>query len=226
MLFAAALIGLIVACSHLPPEQEPSESPRGERVGLEQATALVRAWIFEEKPTMNESMEAPLVELTTDEMWHRLGVQLFQVTEGEWAYSSYCVFDGRAYFLCQGFGGNGIMSACVTDLDSDGVPELTYTYSWGSGIHRSLIGVARVEGDHLLQEEPAMAFIGDLFVRKESDTRVVVEIGRYEWEFSSWTPEAQLGAIEVEAEGSQLLPRIELAPLSNEHAEAIWRPYP
>jgi hypothetical protein len=30
---------------------------------------------------------------------------------------------------------------CVCDLDGNGVPELAYTYSWGSGLHRSILGI-------------------------------------------------------------------------------------
>jgi hypothetical protein len=220
-ILAVALAGLLVACCRLPPEEEPSGSPRAGRVGLEEATALVRARIFEDKPTMNESMEAPLMELTTDQMWRRLGVQLYKVTDGVAECTSYLIWGRRAHLLCGGFGGHGIQSACVTDLDGDGVPELTYTYSSGSLIHSSLVGVCRVDGDRLLNEAATLAFMGDLFVRKETDSRVIVEIGRYGWEFSSWTPEAQLGVIELKREGAQLVPRIELAPLSEEHAELI-----
>ncbi len=221
-ILAALLVGLPAACGHLPLDREPPESPRAERVRLAEATAMVRASIFAEQPTMNESMVAPLVELTTEEMWQRLGVQLFQVTDGVAECNTYLVFGGGAHLLCGGFGGHGIQSACVTDLDRDGSPELTYTYSWGSGRHRSLIAVARVDGERLLQEEVQLAFAGDLFVRREADSRVGVEIGRYGWEFCQWTPEARLGVIEVQPDGGQLRPRIELAPLSEEHAAALW----
>ena len=103
---AVALMGFVAACSQLPPGEEQSVSVRAERVGLEEATAMVRALMFEETPAMNESVETPV------------------------------------------------------------------------------------------------------------------------WEFSSWTPEAQLGVIEVELDGSRLLPRIELAPLSEEHARAVRVPRP
>jgi hypothetical protein len=221
-ILAAALVAALAACGHTPAGEGPPAAPGGQRVGLDEATALVRAEIFERKPTMNESMEAPLRELTTDEIWRRLGVQLYQVTEGVRACATYLVLDGRAHLLCGGFGGNGIQSACVTDLDGDGAPELTYTWSWGSGIHRSQLGVCRVTGDGLLQEVAPLAYVGDLFVRKESDERVVVEIGDYGWELGAWTPEARLGVVEVEPDGRLLHPRIELAALSEEHAEALW----
>lgn len=226
MVLAVALIGFVVACRHGPLEKEPATTPQAERVGLEEATAMVRAQIFEETPTMNRSVETPLVELTTDEVSRRLGVQVFQVTEGVRACASYLVFGGRAHWLCGGIGGHGVQSMCVTDLDGDGTPELTYTHSWGSGIHRSLVGVACIEDDQLIREEAPLAFVGDLFVRKESDSRVIVEIGRYGWEFSTWTPEAQLGVVEVERNGSWLRPRIELVPLSEDHTRALWKRQP
>ncbi len=74
----------------------------------------------------------------------------------------------------------------------------------------------------MLNEEASLAYAGDLFVRKESEEELVVEIGRYEWEFSSWIPEARLGVLVLEPEGVRI-PRVELAPLLEEHAKLIWK---
>jgi len=222
---AVALLGTLAACSSAPARLDRAGPlpPTAQRVGLEEATHRVRAQIMSTSPDMSVSAEFPLVELTTDEIWDRLGAQLFQVDEGVRGGESFLVCGERALPLCSGFGGHGIQSACVTDLDGDQIPELTYTYSWGSGIHRSLVGVCRVDGDRLLQEELPLAFVGDLFVRKESDSWVSVEIGRYGWAFGSWEPDAPLGEL-VGSPGPEFLtPRIRLAPLSEEHTQSIWR---
>jgi len=41
------------------------------------------------------------------------------------------------YELGIGFGGYGVVDMLLYDYTGDGVADLLYSYSWGSGIHRS-----------------------------------------------------------------------------------------
>ncbi len=198
------------------------EAPNAARVTLQEAEVLVRAKVFELKPTMNPDMQFPLREILVDGLWKRLGCQLFQVTSGVQESATYLVRHGEAYSLCGGLGGHGIQSACVTDLDGNAEAELTYTWSWGSGIHRSLIAVCRVEQGELIQEQPAVAYRGDIFVKKESDAAVTVEIGTYEWAFGKWTPIAKLGELKVAPDGEGLGVGVTLSERSEEHTEKVW----
>lgn len=50
------------------------------------------------------------------------------------------VYDGKTYPLGDCFGGFGVTSFAITDLDKDGSFELYFTFSWGSGIPRSQVG--------------------------------------------------------------------------------------
>ncbi len=54
--------------------------------------------------------------------------------------SSLIVYEGESYSVGTCFGGYGITSMALADLNGDGKSELYYTFSWGSGIHRSQIG--------------------------------------------------------------------------------------
>lgn len=54
--------------------------------------------------------------------------------------ASFLLFEGEVYPLGERIGGYGVTSMALADLDSDGESELYVTYSWGSGLHRSLIG--------------------------------------------------------------------------------------
>lgn len=50
------------------------------------------------------------------------------------------MYENDIYTLGEYFGGLGITSFAVADINQDGKSELYFTYSWGSGIHRSLAG--------------------------------------------------------------------------------------
>lgn len=53
---------------------------------------------------------------------------------------SFLMYDSEVYSIGTCFGGYGITSMALADLNRDGQYELYYTFSWGSGIHRSQIG--------------------------------------------------------------------------------------
>lgn len=54
--------------------------------------------------------------------------------------ASFLMFDNDVYLLGEFFGGYGITSMALADLDEDSQYEFYFTFSWGSGIHRSQIG--------------------------------------------------------------------------------------
>ena len=209
--------------AELEPPLESAPEPAPEPVDLRTAEELVRARAFADKPSLNEALQFPLRELTIPEMWERLGCQLYVVTAGVQVCSAYLVVDGRAEFLCGGPGGHGIQSACVTDLDGDGAAELSFTWSWGSGIRRSQVGVARFDDGALRVEQADVAFVGDLFVLKKSDRLVKLEVGYYGWEFAKWTPTATFGLLTGERRGDRLVPRVKLADLPPRLAKLVWQ---
>jgi hypothetical protein len=69
------------------------------------------------------------------------------------------LFDGAVYPLGTGFGGFGVTSFLTGDLNEDGLMELYFTYSWGSGIHRS----------HAAYFDPVSRKTVDLSVRMNGD---------------------------------------------------------
>ncbi|MBQ2954377.1 MAG: hypothetical protein IJE07_12670 [Clostridia bacterium] len=54
-----------------------------------------------------------------------------------------------AYVLGMSFGGWGVTSAVPCDADDNGTPDLLFTYSWGSGIHRSHLAVLNLTTQEL-----------------------------------------------------------------------------
>lgn len=53
---------------------------------------------------------------------------------------SFVMYDGEVYSIGRCFGGYGITSMALADLNKDGEYELYYTFSFGSGMHRSQVG--------------------------------------------------------------------------------------
>ncbi len=53
---------------------------------------------------------------------------------------SFLMYENRIYALGTGFGGYGLTSLALADINDDGKQELYFTFSYGSGIHRSQVG--------------------------------------------------------------------------------------
>jgi hypothetical protein len=145
-----SICGIVLLAPNLdgaPAVAAPWESPkvknpdRPVRISLAEAEQSVRAKVFSEKPDMAAGSDFSLKELTTDVIWKELGVQVFQITSGSQSFETFVISDGEVARIGRGFGGNGVTSMCVADLNKDGKPDLVYSFSWGSGIHRSEVGV-------------------------------------------------------------------------------------
>ena len=54
---------------------------------------------------------------------------------------SFMLAGGEVHTLCCYWGGWGVTSALPWDYDKNGVIDLLYTYSWGSGMHRSHVSL-------------------------------------------------------------------------------------
>lgn len=76
-------------------------------------------------------------EITPDGYNEKYGIRIFKF---EKSFESYLLYDGILHRLGESFGGFGVNSIVVSDVDSDGNPELYCAYSWGSGIHSCRIG--------------------------------------------------------------------------------------
>lgn len=63
--------------------------------------------------------------------------EVFKYSESD---ESFIMYDGKVYSIGSCFGGYGITSMALADLDKNDEYELYYTFSWGSGLHRSQVG--------------------------------------------------------------------------------------
>lgn len=75
--------------------------------------------------------------VTPEEIAEQYGFAVFKFDK---FCDSFLLYDGETYPFGEWFGGFGVTSFAVADLNEDGKTELYFTYSWGSGIHRSQVG--------------------------------------------------------------------------------------
>jgi hypothetical protein len=73
----------------------------------------------------------------TPEVVRQSGYSVFKYNE---SCASFLLYGDKVYPLGEWFGGNGVVSMAVYDLEGDGRDEFYFTFSWGSGIHRSHSG--------------------------------------------------------------------------------------
>lgn len=75
--------------------------------------------------------------ITPETIKENSAYQIFKYSQSS---ASFLLYEGHVYPLGEWFGGFGVTSMALADLDSSGESELYFTYSFGSGLHRSLAG--------------------------------------------------------------------------------------
>ena len=153
------------------------------RISPENLAPLVRERAFRDQPELNPETVFKIKEYDVENLWEALKIQILLVRykspQGESFNERLLACHDRKLtpFACA-LGGHGLMSAVMVGDD------LYYTFSWGSGIHRSQIGRLSADGAGLTINESGGYEDVDLFVHK-ADNRVQVEEGRF-IDFNSW----------------------------------------
>ncbi|NIR66012.1 MAG: hypothetical protein GWN61_17390 [candidate division Zixibacteria bacterium] len=134
---------------------------------------LITDYIRRQLKDPPEEINLTLEEIPLEEPEIQLPVRIFQVKQGLFADETFLIHDDSVYQLGTAYGGNGVSSMLITDLDQDGAPELTYTYSFGSGIHQSRVGIFAPAYEAVKLQEADFAYQGDIGLLSDQD---VVEI--------------------------------------------------
>lgn len=105
-------------------------------------------------------------DVTPDNIYESANVQIFKNQ-----YETYLIYLNEAYHIGNGFGGVGTLDFALADMNRDGKNELYYTYSWGSGMHRSDVAFFDFE-----KREEKLLFgaisYGDAFLVKVDNRRI------------------------------------------------------
>lgn len=77
-------------------------------------------------------------DITPENVKKEIGCQIFKVN---YTCESYVIHKGEFFRIGFGFGGFGVVTLTTCDFNENGQKDLIYTFSWGSGLHRSHIGI-------------------------------------------------------------------------------------
>lgn len=75
--------------------------------------------------------------ITTDNL-KPLDVEIFKFKD---QCDTYLQYKNEIYDMGSGFGGYGFINAVTCDIDNNETPDILYTFSYGSGVHRSVVSV-------------------------------------------------------------------------------------
>jgi hypothetical protein len=159
----------------------------------EQVQRLVRDCAFAFSPNLNTNTVFEIRKLAVDGLWESMRLQVFDVAytlkDVEWFNGFVGVYhNGKIASLAPSVGGYGLMSGLINS------GEFYYTYSWGSGIHRSHVAKLRI-ADGKLKSTDSGGFEGqDLFVVADSGGKVRVVSGDFK-EFNRWEKGKDIGFI-------------------------------
>jgi hypothetical protein len=153
----------------------PASGDSVERTPAE-AAEMIGDYLQSQKPQLDPDLRLQVEELPMTEAWEQLRVQLFRITEGAFENESFLISGDSVLPMGTAVGGRGLTSLEIGDLDRDGSAELLFTYSFGSGIHQSRIGMyAPAYGkDRIIEAETG--YLGDLGLFKEEMSAVGVRV--------------------------------------------------
>jgi len=141
-----SLIVMIIGINFISCEKEDNKTEK--RIAIEEANQLITDWVFNEyNPNMNPSFSFDsIVELTNDEIYSKLGGQVFSARSmvpglmNRWLFiKNKIVYDLHGFHYNQYAINSDAKNLFVTDLNNDNVYELCYTAYWGSSFVRSTV---------------------------------------------------------------------------------------
>lgn len=133
----------------------------------------------------------------------------FTVFKYEQSCNSFLLFEDKIYSIGAGFGGLGLTSMALADMNKDGQYELYYTFSWGSGLHRSQVGYfdPGTKAEHGFED----SYIGeDVVLTADDKGALIVNIAEVSASESfvdmTLTPMAPVSTITLTDDGISLVP--------------------
>ncbi|WP_143191898.1 hypothetical protein [Paenibacillus sp. P46E] len=148
-----ALCLIMISCDPSEPSSKVSEELH-HKLTSEQAGALILA---NKNLSASSEMASHLIDITPSDIWEQTGHQLFKNIEATSSWDTFAVSEEKAVQIGMGFGGFGVTSAVPYDVNKDGTVDIVYAYSFGSGLHRSVIAWLDLQNstEHIISSKPA-----------------------------------------------------------------------
>ena len=161
---------------------------------VKELAPLVRAEALKRQPRLDEKTEFRIRPFEVKGLWEEMGIVAFDVqylSNGS-PFNGYVGYfhDGKIDHLAANFGGHGLMSGLVHDK------RFVFTFSWGSGMHRSQVRAAVIKDGRLAIIDSGGFVDQDLFVKTGPDGKIEVFSGQFT-SFNQWTKERSLGVLEI-----------------------------
>ena len=220
LVLALAALMLLGACGLITPGDEasrPDPSPTlvretSTRLTWQEAEIRILAFLQDRHPDLNPDLALAPEELPSEEVWELLGAQVFRLTAGPQAGQTFLFKENQVVPLGEAFGGPGLTSLEVADLDGDGRAELLYAYSFGSGFRQSRLGMYAPAYDPARTFEADFAFGGLLALKREEGGHIAVRMIELEPDRLLIRYLDRLGTLGLEAQAREPVLVINLAP--------------
>jgi hypothetical protein len=172
ILITFSLLVNLLGCTNKSTEQFSEQKKQD----IQEFKSIFSNFAKEENIIMSSKEMDAFHDITPENVFKETGCQIFK--NGS-TCESYLLCEGNLYTLGIGFGGFGIVHIETCDFDDDNKKDLIYTYSWGSGIHRSSFGYfdlsKKSEGEIDIDSAELSGFIQEeLVLEKVSDTQFQV----------------------------------------------------
>lgn len=191
-----ALLLMLTACS--PGTKAPN------RLSEKAASRLIKTYYQAQLPDLNPNVTFPVEDMTTDETWQQMHIQVLRLTGDIYANESFIINGEVLVQMGTAFGGNGVNSMLVSELYREGTPELLFVYNFGSGIHQSRMAAYLPYYDASRILECEVAYKGDLQLVKSNDGGVDVLIIDPSLPADQQDQSLKLGSLSIVKESSEL----------------------
>ena len=146
---------LMLSCS-----KDPVIVDDPSKVSLKSAQQLIRERIFELNPDMNPEWQFTIKELTTDEIWQKTNIQVYNILDEGFAF----IVDHEVKKVIIGLGFSYLDDVIVSDLNQDGKYELLFITPLGSYYVRGRICMfVESDGEYITNDSDLSYFYHQVY---------------------------------------------------------------
>lgn len=161
--------------------------------GALQIAQSVRGFALSSNPDLNPATQFDIRIEPVRGLWEVMQIQAvdvrYLVNGEEFNRFSGVLYSGSVRALGQSFGGYGLMSGLVQGS------SFYFTYSWGSGIHRSHVGKLQVVNGDLQVWDSGGFFDVDLFLSRRGNGQIAIVSGKFE-SFNQWMQSSEYAQVD------------------------------